>query len=116
LTAAFYDRTAEGFAPSTVLAKQAIPLIAGERAHSYAKCGLFGDLASRTSSILPLGEMLAINVDFTLYLGRATESERLALKTATTSHGLGLGMTDTLVYDASGFVGKANQSVFFVHF
>jgi hypothetical protein len=102
--------------PSTVVVRQTIPLIAGEEEHPYAKCGMFGDLANGTASILPFGEMLAINIDLTLYLSRAPESDWIALKSTTISHGLGLGMTDSLVYDASGFVGKANQSVFFDHF
>ncbi len=113
-------RTAEGTpfggGPSTIWVRQTVPLISGELSHPYARCGLFGDLANGTAPIVPFGEILAINTDLTLYLSRAPESEWMALKSLTISHGLGLGMTDSLVYDASGFVGRANQSVFFDHF
>ena len=60
-----------------------------------------------------MDRLLAIDIDITLYLGRRPKGEWFAIESLTISHGMGLGMTDALVYDASGFVGKANQSISF---
>jgi len=87
------------------------PLIEGEAADPYTLCGMFGDLGNGISAIGNMQEMLLVNTDLTLYLVRRPESEWIAMKSLTISHGLGLGMTDSLVYDASGFVGRANQSI-----
>lgn len=99
--------------PAAIWIRQTIPLIDGETADPYALCGMFGDLGNGISAIEPLNQLLAVNTDLTLYMARRPIGEWVASESLTISHGLGLGMTDSLVYDATGFVGKANQSIFF---
>jgi hypothetical protein len=99
--------------PGAIWIRQIIPLIEGETADLYSLCGMFGDLGNGIAAMEPLSELMAINTDLTVYLSRRPRGEWVAIESFTISHGLGLGMTDSLLYDASGFVGKANQSIFF---
>ncbi len=99
--------------PAAIWIRQVIPLIDGEDADPYALCGMFGDLGNGISALAPFDELLAVNTDLTLYLARRPASEWLAMRSATITEGLGLGISDSLVYDASGFVARANQSIYF---
>ncbi|HSJ71321.1 MAG TPA: thioesterase family protein [Acidimicrobiia bacterium] len=93
--------------------RRIVPLIDGEESDPYADCALFGDLGNGISFMEPPEKLIAVNTDLTLYLSRQPRSEWIAIDARTVSHGLGLGMTASLVYDAHGFVGTANQSIFF---
>lgn len=101
-----------GAGPAAIWIRQVMPLVDGEAADPYTRCGVFGDLGNGISAMEPLSDLLAINTDLTLYLSRRPTSEWMAMSSVTVSHGMGLGMTDSMVYDAAGFVGKANQSIF----
>lgn len=98
--------------PAAIWIRQTMPLVAGDAADPYARCGVFGDLGNGISAIDSMRSLMAINTDLTLYLARRPVSEWMAMRSATVSHGFGLGISDSLVYDASGFVGTANQSLF----
>jgi hypothetical protein len=99
--------------PAAIWIRQTIPLIHGESADPMTLCGLFGDLGNGISAIAPFDELLAINTDLTLSIARPPESEWIGMRSTTVTSGLGLGMTDSVVYDAVGFVARANQSIFF---
>lgn len=92
--------------------KRTMPIVEGEPDDPYADCGMFGDLGNGIAAIEPMTELMGINTDLTLYLARPPRTAWMALESKTISHGMGLGMTDSLVYDATGFVGTANQSIF----
>ncbi len=98
---------------AAVWIRRTVPLVDGEDSDPYAECALFGDLGNGISFMEPPERLIAVNTDLTLYLSRRPRSEWVAIDARTVSYGLGLGMTDSLVYDAHGFVGKANQSIFF---
>ncbi|MFO7700501.1 MAG: thioesterase family protein [Acidimicrobiia bacterium] len=110
-------RTARGHpfegGAAAIWIRRIVPLIGGEESDPYAECAMFGDLGNGVSFMEPPEKLIAVNTDLTLYLSRRPRSEWMAIDARTVSHGLGLGMTDSLVYDAHGFVGKANQSIFF---
>jgi hypothetical protein len=89
------------------------PVIEGESTNAFARAAAVCDFANGVSAVEPFSEMVAINTDLTIYFSRAPVGEWIALDSRTNSSGLGLGMTDSLVYDASGFVGTTNQSIFF---
>lgn len=98
--------------PAAIWIRQTMPLVAERAADTYALCGLFGDLGNGISAMESMRDLLAVNTDLTLYLTRRPVSQWMAIQSVTVSHGLGLGISDSLVYDASGFVGTANQSLF----
>jgi hypothetical protein len=99
--------------PAAIWIRQIIPLIDGESTDPMTRCGLFGDLGNGISAIAPFDELLAINTDLTLSIARRPESEWIGMRSTTVTSGIGLGMTDSVVYDADGFVARANQSIFF---
>ena len=98
--------------PAAIWIRQTMPLVAGDETDAYARCGVFGDLGNGIAAMDSMRDLMAINTDLTLYLTRRPVSEWMAIRSTTVSHGLGLGISDSLVYDASGFVGTANQSLF----
>jgi hypothetical protein len=102
-----------GGGPSTCWFRLLHPVIDGEPTNGFARAAALCDFASGVSAVEPFSEMVAINTDLTIYFSRAPLGDWLALDSRTNSSGLGLGMTDSLVYDASGFVGTTNQSIFF---
>lgn len=99
--------------PASAWIRPKVPLVAGVSVSPYSAVPFAADSANGIAQIAPFGELIAINTDLTVYFARAPEGEWLAIEAATISYGLGLGITDTLVYDASGFVGRSNQSIFF---
>jgi len=102
--------------PAAIWIRQTIPLVAGESVDPLTRCGLFGDLGNGISAIAPFDELLCINTDLTLHIARKPESDWIAVRSMTVTSGLGLGMTDSVVYDATGFVARANQSIYFDRF
>lgn len=101
-----------GGGQAAIWIRRTVPIVDGEPDDPYADCGMFGDLGNGIAAMEPMSTLMGINTDLTLYLTRPPETEWMALESRTISHGMGLGMTDSLVYDASGFVGTANQSIF----
>ena len=110
-------RTAEGTpfggGPAAIWIRQTIPLVDGEEEHPLTRLGLFGDLGNGISAIARFDQLIAVNTDLTLYVARAPESAWVGMRSRTVTSGRGLGMTDSLVYDASGFAARANQSIYF---
>ena len=98
--------------PAAIWIRQTMPLVDGDTADPYARCGVFGDLGNGIAAMDSMRSLMAINTDLTLYLARRPVSEWMAMRSTTVSQGFGLGISDSLVYDASGFVGTANQSLF----
>jgi hypothetical protein len=107
------DGTPFGHGSSTCWIRLLVPVIKEEPTNSYALVAALADFANGISALEPFKELTAINTDLKMYLSRAPTGEWVALDSRTNSSGLGLGMTDSLVYDASGFIGTTNQSIFF---
>ena len=101
-----------GGTPATVWIRQRVPLIADVEVSPYTRVPFAADSANGISRIAPFDELLAINTDLTIYFAKPPVGEWVAVEASTISLGLGLGMTDSLVYDASGFVGRSNQSIY----
>ncbi|MCB1247250.1 MAG: thioesterase family protein, partial [Acidimicrobiia bacterium] len=111
-------RTAEGSPFSgngraSMWARLTAPLLADRAWNPYARAITIADFPNGVASIEPIDRLVAINTDVSAYFGRAPQGEWIGLRSGTNSSGLGLGMTESLLYDASGFVGTANQSIFF---
>jgi hypothetical protein len=99
--------------PATAWIRLRMPLVAGEDTHPSARVLAVSDFPNGISALAPFDQLLCVNTDLTVYLGRNPIGDWIALQSTTNSSGLGLGMTDSLLYDASGFIGTANQSIFF---
>lgn len=99
--------------PATIWARILLPLVANEPTHPAAIATIVSDFQNGVSALAPITELLCVNTDLTVYFAKYPVGDWIALKSTTNSSGLGLGMADSLLYDASGFVGTANQSIFF---
>lgn len=102
-----------GKGPSTAWIRLKVPVVDNEDPLPEVRIMAAADFPNGLSSIEPIDRLLCINTDVTVYLGRKPVGEWIGLDSSTNSSGLGLGMTDSLLYDASGFIGTANQSIFF---
>jgi len=102
-----------GGGPATAWFNLTMPVIEGEEILPSARTTAVSDFPNGISALAPFSELLCVNTDLTVYMGRNPVGKWIALKSTTNSSGLGLGMTDSLLYDASGFFGTANQSIFF---
>jgi len=117
----FFDavemRTASGTpfggGSATAWMRPRVPLVEGAVVSPYSITALAADSANGVSRIAPFDELIAINTDLTVYFVRKPVGDWVAIGASTISQGLGLGITDSMVYDASGFVGRSNQSIFF---
>jgi len=113
---AMEGRAADGVpfegSPATAWIRQTVPLVEGLDTSTYAKVPFAADSANGIARLAPFENLLAINTDLTVYFARRPIGEWVAIEASTISLGLGLGMTDSLVYDASGFVGRSNQSIY----
>ncbi len=101
-----------GGSPATAWIRQMVPLVDELEVSRYSAVPFAADSANGISMVAPFGELLAINTDLTIYFARPPLGEWIAIQASTISQGLGLGMTDSLVYDTSGFVGRSNQSIY----
>ncbi|MCL1595679.1 MAG: thioesterase family protein [Actinomycetia bacterium] len=102
-----------GEGPATVWVRQRYPLIEGQVVSPYSTMVFACDWPNGFARLATFDKLIAINTDLTVYFARKPVGDWIAMEAKTISQGLGLGMTDSLVYDASGFVGRSNQSIFF---
>jgi hypothetical protein len=106
-------RPFSGEGPAALWARVDVPLLPRQPWNPYAHAVTVADFPNGVAAIEPLDKLVAVNTDITTYFGRRPVGTWLGMRSSTNSSGLGLGMTDSLLYDASGFVGTANQSIFF---
>lgn len=107
------EGTPFGGGAATLWTRLTMPLIEGEATNPYAFAAAVSDFPNGISALQSLKDLACVNTDVTVYFGRAPVGDWIALRSQTNSSGLGLGMSDSLLYDAYGFVGTANQSIFF---
>lgn len=120
-TTTFFDavemKTASGTpfdgGQATVWMRPRVPLVENISVSAYAMTALAADSANGIARIAPFDELIAINTDLTVYFARQPVGDWIAIDATTISQGLGLGITDSMLYDASGFVGRSNQSIYF---
>lgn len=102
-----------GYGTAAIWARIRTPLLPDRPWNPYAQAVTIADFPNGIAAFEPMDELMALNTDITVYFGREPHGEWIGMRSSTNSSGLGLGMTQSLLYDASGFVGTANQSIFF---
>ncbi len=117
-SAAIESRVAEGApfsgsGPAAMWVRITHPLLPERRWNPYARVVTAADFPNGIAGIERMDQLIAVNTDLTVYFGKRPIGEWVGLRSQTNSSGLGLGMTDSLLYDASGFMGTANQSIYF---
>jgi hypothetical protein len=69
------------------------------------------DFANGVSHVLPFETHLFLNADLTVHLFQPMQGEWVGLASRTHHGARGIGMSDTALFDVTGRIGRANQSL-----
>ena len=97
--------------PSTAWFRLRKPVVAGEDPSPLQRLAAAGDFGNGISSTLSWDEYLFINPDLTLYVERPPQGEWIALAASTRVADGGVGISESVLYDQRGQVGRATQAL-----
>lgn len=97
--------------PATAWMRMRQPLVAGEDPSPLQRVLVAADSGNGISSTLDFGRFVFINVDLTVHLHRLPAGEWVCLDSLTVPEATGIGLSDTLLYDERGPLGRAAQSL-----
>jgi hypothetical protein len=97
--------------PATAWFRLRCPLVAGEDPSPLQRLAAAADFGNGISAVLPWDSNVFINPDLTIYLERAPVGEWFLLEAQTRIGHEGVGITDSLLYDELGRVGRATQAL-----
>ncbi len=100
-----------GGGPATAWFRLRRPLVAGEDPSPLQRLAAAGDFGNGISSILSWDEYLFINPDLTLYVERQPVGEWICLDAQTRIVAGGIGISESVLYDERGRVGRAIQAL-----
>ena len=89
-----------------------VPVVPGEPATPLQTLMAVVDSANGISWMLPWDEYLFPNTDIGVYLAREPRGEWIAMDAVSYLDPCGRGISDTALFDTTGFVGRANQALF----
>ncbi len=100
--------------PGTALAwmRMRVPLVAGEEPEPLHRVLVAADSGNGVSSPLDYREWMFINADVSVTLRRLPAGEWVGLEAATYPEPDGVGMSDTMLRDERGMLGRSTQSLF----
>ena len=97
--------------PATVWMRMRQPLVAGEEPTPLQRVMVAADSGNGVSATLDWRRFVFINVDLTVHLHRMPETDWVCLDAATFPEPTGVGMSDTLLRDERGRIGRAAQTL-----
>jgi hypothetical protein len=97
--------------PATVWMRMRQALVAGEEPSPLVRVMVAADSGNGVSATLDWRRFVFINVDLSVHLHRLPETEWVCLDAATFPEPTGLGMSDTLLRDERGRIGRAAQTL-----
>ena len=97
--------------PATTWLRMLHPLVEGEEPSPLQRVLIAADSGNGISSTLDFRSYLFINVDLTVHLHRMPAGEWVCLDSITIPEPTGVGMTDTMIFDERGPIGRAAQSL-----
>jgi hypothetical protein len=100
-----------GGGPGTAWFRLTSPLVGGEEATPTQRLAAAADFGAGLSGTLPRERYLFINVDLTVYVEREPVGEWICLESATRIASGGIGLAESVLYDARGRVGRATQAL-----
>ncbi|MBV8991605.1 MAG: thioesterase family protein [Solirubrobacterales bacterium] len=106
ISGAFYER-----GPSVAWFRLRAPIVAGERPSPLQSLAAAGDFGNGISAVLSWEEYVFINPDLTLYIDRPPIGEWICLQSQTWIPATGIGISESVLYDVRGRVGRATQSL-----
>jgi hypothetical protein len=97
--------------PSVAWFRLRVPLVAGETPTPLQHLAAAGDFGNGISAPISWDDHVFINPDLTLYIERPPTSEWICLDSRTRISGDGVGLSESVLYDLSGRVGRATQAL-----
>ena len=107
--------TAGGFlkpGPATVWFRLRVPLVAGEETSPMQRLAAAADFPNGIASELDYTEFVFINPDLTLYVEREPRGEWICLDASMRTVEGGGAVSEAVLYDLDGRVGRAMQSLY----
>jgi hypothetical protein len=106
----FVDGTFGG-GPSTAWFRLRAPILSGEEPSPLQRLAAAGDFGTGISAVLSWSDYVFINPDLTLYVERVPAGEWIGLAAQTTIAADGIGVAESVLFDARGKVGRATQAL-----
>ena len=100
-----------GGGPGTAWFRLTRPLVGGEETTPLQRLAAAADFGAGLSGTLPREHYLFINVDLTLYVEREPVGEWICLQSVTRIADGGIGLTESVLFDERGRVGRASQAL-----
>lgn len=97
--------------PATAWLRMRHPLIADEEPSPLTRVLIAADSGNGISSTLDFRRYLFINVDLSVHLHRLPAGEWVCLDSLTVPETTGVGLSDTMLFDELGPLGRAAQSL-----
>jgi hypothetical protein len=97
--------------PAKVWLRMKHPLVAGEEPSPLTRVMIVADSGNGVSAALDYRKYLFINVDLSVHLHRMPAGEWVFLDAKTYPQPDGIGMSDTLIADEAGPIGRAAQTL-----
>ena len=97
--------------PATTWLRMRVPLIEGERPTPLQRVLIAADSGNGISATLDFRRYVFINVDLTVHLNRMPAGVWVCLDSVTVPEPTGVGLTDSMLFDELGPIGRAAQSL-----
>ena len=97
--------------PALTWMRMRVPLVCGEEPSPLVRVLAAADTGNGVSSALDWRRYLFINVDLSVHLHRMPVGEWVCLDALTLPERNGIGMTDTVLWDERGRIGRAVQTL-----
>lgn len=86
------------------------PVVEGETPSPFVTAATLADVANGNSTVLDVERWVYVNPDITLYLHRPPTTEWVGMVSLAYEQPTGIGMTDTVLYDERGRIGRIAQA------
>jgi hypothetical protein len=97
--------------PATIWGRLLVPVVAGEETSRLAQAVAIADFGNGISRVVPFETHRFINPDLTVALARPPEGEWIGFDVVTRLSAHGSGQAESLVFDRTGPVGRAVQTL-----
>ncbi|MEV4803815.1 thioesterase family protein [Nonomuraea sp. NPDC049421] len=98
--------------PATAWGRLRVPLVEDEEPTPFERVAVLADSGNGISAALGFGTHVFVNVDLTISLFRAPAGEWVCMDAQTVVGPSGRGLTRSTLYDESGEIGAATQTLF----
>lgn len=97
--------------PATAWFRLRRPVVGDEEPSGVQRAAAAADFGNGISWVLPFDGWIFLNPDLTLHLARPPAGEWIGLDARTLPSDQGMGLAESVVYDAEGRLGRAAQSL-----